>query len=192
MGKLDFEDVNYWQCAKEGNGLVTATCHIGHVFCWAAHAALFHFYGVKRKILDKKRFGVFKHHTLIEHEPLLRGFDDEFMVPHSRYAEIEVNNLKYHHELAVLASSKQAGAYLISDKKNKNIFVLGHPEYQKLTLQQEYFRDISAGIKSEVPENYFPNNDPDQNPKATWYSHGNLLISNWLNYYVYQTTPYKL
>ena len=192
LGKLDFEDVNYWKCIQDV--MDWSQQHVTSVmfFCWAAHAALFHLYGVNRKILSQKRVGVFKHEKSIDHVPLLCGFDDEFFVPHSRNAEIELNDLKKHENLHLLASSNKAGAYLVASKDNKNVFVLGHPEYQKLTLKQEYLRDQKSGIISPKPENYFPSDDIDAEPVMNWSGHGNLLISNWLNYYVYQRTPYKL
>ncbi len=192
LGKLDFEDVEYWQCIKAV--LDWSQEHVTSVmfFCWAAHAALFHLYGVKRKVLDEKRNGVFSHNTIIQHEPLTRGFDDVFNVPHSRYSEINIDDINKHESLKLLASSSKAGAYLLLSSDNKNIFVLGHPEYQKLTLKNEYLRDCESGNSVRIPENYFDGDDVDKDPIANWVGHGNLLISNWLNYYVYQITPYRL
>jgi homoserine O-succinyltransferase len=123
---------------------------------------------------------------------LLRGFDDEFYAPHSRYAQMDVDELKAHPELTVLAESDQAGAYLVISKDNRNLFVMGHPEYRKSTLKDEYQRDLAAGLAPKIPQNYFRNDDPEAEAIARWYSHGSLLVSNWLNYYVYQLTPYDL
>lgn len=192
LGLVDFEDVTYWEHIKEifdwSQQHVTSVLFL----CWAAHAALYHLYGLNRKLLPEKRSGVFNHQRALKHYPLLRGFDDEFFAPHSRVAEIDPNLVEEHVELDVLAKSDVAGVYLALSKDNRNLFVMGHPEYQKMTLDEEYARDCKLGLAPKLPANYYRNNDPKQAPVARWHSHGSLLISNWLNYYVYQLTPYDL
>ncbi|QQX78922.1 homoserine O-succinyltransferase [Shewanella sp. KX20019] len=192
LGQVEFEDVSYWDHIREI--IDWSQQHVTSVLflCWAAHAALYHLYGLNRTLLKAKRSGVFVHTRTCEHFPLLRGFDDEFYAPHSRFAEMNVEKLREHPELQVLAESEQAGAYMVLSKNSRNLFVMGHPEYQKSTLKDEYNRDLSQGGAPEVPQNYFSNDDPTQQPIARWHSHGSLLVSNWLNYYVYQLTPYNL
>ncbi|WP_108649535.1 homoserine O-acetyltransferase MetA [Dongshaea marina] len=192
LGQVEYEDVTYWERIRKI--IDWSQHHVTSVLflCWAAHAALYHLYGLTRRLLPSKRSGVFWHSRRDEHFPLLRGFDDEFLVPHSRYAEMSLNELKNHPELQVLAESDEAGAYIALSRNNRNLFVMGHPEYQKGTLRDEYFRDLAAGLAPQVPSNYFRDDDPSQQPIARWHGHGHLLISNWLNYYVYQQTPYNL
>ncbi|WP_417763769.1 homoserine O-succinyltransferase MetA [Shewanella sp.] len=192
LGQLDFEEVTYWDHIKEV--IDWSQTHVVSVLflCWAAHAGLFHLYGLKRKILEQKCSGVFEHQRIKAHVPLLRGFDDVFYAPHSRYAQMDVNELKADPRVTVLAESAEAGAYLVVSNDNRNLFVTGHPEYRKGTLRDEYFRDVEAGIDPQIPQNYFRDNDPNKEPLGRWFGHGNLLISNWLNYYVYQLTPYDL
>lgn len=160
--------------------------------CWAAHAGLYHLYGLERTILPVKRSGVFLHQRVNQHFPLLRGFDDEFYAPHSRFAEMDIKQIHEHPDLTVLASSDEAGAYLVLSRDNRNLFVTGHPEYNKVTLNDEYQRDVELGLAPQLPQNYYKNDDPNAAAIARWHSHGSLLISNWLNYYVYQLTPYDL
>lgn len=192
LGQIEFEDVSYWDHIREI--IDWSQQHVTSVLflCWAAHAALYHLYGLNRTLLSSKRSGVFCHQRTREHFPLLRGFDDEFYAPHSRFAEMNVEQLKAHPELQVLTESDEAGAYMVLSRSNRNLFVMGHPEYQKSTLKDEYERDLSQGLSPEVPQNYFTENDPSKQPIARWHSHGSLLVSNWLNYYVYQLTPYNL
>ncbi|MBV7316804.1 homoserine O-succinyltransferase [Shewanella sp. NIFS-20-20] len=192
LGQVDFTDVTYWQHITEI--IDWSQTHVTSVLflCWAAHAGLYHLYGLERELLAKKRSGVFRHQRVHLPVPLLRGFDDEFFVPHSRYAQIPCDQLAQHQQLQVLASSERAGAYLIISENNRNLFVTGHPEYQKYTLRDEYQRDTQQGLNPEIPCHYFPDDNPDLEPIARWHSHGSLLISNWLNYYVYQMTPYDL
>ncbi|MCL1057765.1 homoserine O-succinyltransferase [Shewanella gelidimarina] len=192
LGQVEFEDVSYWDHIREI--IDWSQQHVTSVLflCWAAHAALYHLFGLNRTLLKSKRAGVFVHKRTSEHFPLLRGFDDEFYAPHSRFAEMNVEQLREHPELQVLTESEQAGAYMVLSKNSRNLFVMGHPEYQKSTLKDEYARDLSQGLSPEVPQNYFRNDDPSQQPIARWHSHGSLLVSNWLNYYVYQLTPYNL
>ncbi|WP_299491758.1 homoserine O-succinyltransferase [uncultured Shewanella sp.] len=192
LGLLPFEDVSYWKHICDI--IDWSQQHVTSVLflCWAAHAALYHLYGLNRQVLDKKRSGVYLHQRTEQHYPLLRGFDDEFFAPHSRYAEMDLTELKAHSDLNVLTQSNEAGAYMVLSTDNRNLFVMGHPEYQKFTLDEEYKRDVQEGIEPDQPQNYYFNNDPSNTPIVRWYGHGNLLISNWLNYYVYQLTPYDL
>ncbi|WP_198782898.1 MULTISPECIES: homoserine O-succinyltransferase [Shewanella] len=192
LGQIDFEDVVYWDHIREiidwSQEHVTSVLFL----CWAAHAGLYHLYGLHRKILQQKRSGVFVHRRTCQHFPLLRGFDDEFFAPHSRFAEMDLEEIRQHPQLQVLAESDEAGAYLVLSRNNRNLFVMGHPEYQKSTLNDEYRRDLAQGLNPNVPQNYYRNNDPKAEAIARWHSHGSLLVSNWLNYYVYQLTPYDL
>ncbi|WP_300480220.1 homoserine O-succinyltransferase [Shewanella sp.] len=192
LGQIDFEDVVYWDHIREiidwSQEHVTSVLFL----CWAAHAGLYHLYGLNRKILQRKRSGVFVHRRTSQHFPLLRGFDDEFFAPHSRFAEMDVEEIRLHPQLQVLAESDEAGAYLVLSRNNRNLFVMGHPEYQKSTLNDEYRRDLAQGLNPNVPQNYYRNDDPKADAIARWHSHGSLLVSNWLNYYVYQLTPYDL
>ncbi|MCS6191097.1 homoserine O-acetyltransferase MetA [Shewanella baltica] len=192
LGQIDFEDVVYWDHIREiidwSQEHVTSVLFL----CWAAHAGLYHLYGLNRKILQQKRSGVFVHRRTSQHFPLLRGFDDEFFAPHSRFAEMNVEEIRQHPQLQLLAESDEAGAYLVLSRNNRNLFVMGHPEYQKSTLNEEYQRDLSQGLDPNVPQNYYRNDDPKAVAIARWHSHGSLLVSNWLNYYVYQLTPYDL
>lgn len=192
LGLVDFEDVVYWpqierivDWAKEH---VTSTLFV----CWAVQAALNVLYGLPKMTREVKLSGVYSHHTLQPHALLTRGFDDTFLAPHSRYADFPSEVIRQHTDLEILAESEETGAYLFASKDKRLAFVTGHPEYDALTLASEYFRDCESGIDPSVPVNYFPNNDPDKTPKASWRSHGHLLFANWLNYYVYQITPYDL
>ncbi len=189
--KLNFTDVNYWKELSEimnwSNDHVTSTLHI----CWGAQAALYHHYQIDKFELPKKCSGVYEHQLLYRDEKLVRGFDDYFIAPHSRYTDVSLEAIQNHPDLLVLAASDQAGVYLICSKDGKRIMITGHPEYEADTLKQEYTRDVAKGLDIHVPDNYFPNNDPDKEPPHRWRSHSNLLFSNWLNYYVYQETPYQ-
>ncbi|GGP46158.1 homoserine O-succinyltransferase [Shewanella algicola] len=192
LGQIDFKDVVYWDHIREiidwSQNHVTSVLFL----CWAAHAGLYHLYGLKRQLLQNKRSGVFNHSRTSDPHPLLRGFDDEFYAPHSRFAEMNVEELRQHPEVEVLADSDEAGAYIVISRDNRNLFVMGHPEYQKATLNDEYTRDVGQGLNPDIPQNYYRNDDPSQDVIARWHSHGSLLVSNWLNYYVYQLTPYDL
>ncbi len=191
---LRFEDVDYWkelceimEWSKEN---VTSTFHI----CWGAQAALYYHYGIPKRTMPKKVFGVFEHHVIPEkrHKILLRGFDDTFMVPHSRHTGISEEDIAKVPALEILAKSDEAGVYIITDKNERRFFITGHSEYDADTLKKEYLRDVSRGLDIEVPKNYFPNDDPERAPQMSWRAHANLLYSNWLNYFVYQTTPYDI
>jgi len=190
--QMPFEEVDYWDELTEimewTKTNVTSTMHI----CWGAQAGLYYHYGVKKYPLDKKMFGVFDHTLARKNKMLTRGFDDVFKVPHSRHTEIKEEDVRAVPGLEIIATSKDAGVYLVTSKKGKQIFVTGHVEYDAETLATEYFRDVDKGLPIEVPKNYFPNNDPKKKPVNSWRSTANLLFSNWLNYHVYQTTPYDI
>jgi len=170
---------------------VTSTFHI----CWGAQAGLYHHYGIPKYPLPEKMFGVFKHNVnkrSLNGMQLLRGFDDEFNVPHSRHTEIKRSDLEKHPELEILSESDEAGPYLVLSEDGRQVFATGHSEYDTLSLKWEYERDIAKGLSIALPKSYYPNNDPTQTPIHNWRSHTNLLFQNWLNYYVYQETPYDL
>lgn len=192
LAHLEYSDVAYWQELKEifdwAEQHVTSTLFS----CWAAHAGLFHHYGLKRKLKAKKLCGVFKHHRYFEHAALTRGFDDEFLVPHSRYGHINEADIANHSQLEVIAGSPEVGAFLIKNKSGSQVYLTGHPEYDADTLKKEYLRDLEKDENAPKPNNYFPNDDASTKPSKTWQSHAFLLFSNWLNYYVYQTTPYDI
>ena len=189
---LEFEDVNYWDEIKTimewAKINVTSTLYI----CWAAQAGLYHLYGVPKYELNQKMFGVFNHKVHNRKNPIVRGFDDEFLAPHSRYTEVRRSDIEKIDDLEIMAESDEAGIYMVVSKDYKSVFVTGHSEYDPLTLKYEYERDVTKGLKINIPKNYFQNDDPAKDPLVHWRSHANLLFSNWLNYYVYQITPYKL
>lgn len=192
LAHLDYKDVKYWD--KMTTILEWARRHVQSTLfsCWAAHAALFHFYGKNRVLRNEKLCGVFAHQVLDEHNELLRGFDSVFHAPHSRYGEISVVEYESVAGLKVLASSDETGAYLVASEDKRLVFLTGHPEYDPDTLAQEFRRDELAGLSPQLPKHYFPDDDVQQSPVVNWRSHGSLLFTNWLNYYVYQTTPYDL
>lgn len=187
---LPFEQVEYWQelcqIMEWSRTHVYSTFHI----CWAAQAALYYHYGIPKHPLEKKLFGVFPHKVERRSSMLLRGFDDTFMVPHSRHTTFYREDVERCGKLKILASSEEAGIYAIATEGGRQVFITGHSEYDALTLKAEYDRDKAKGLPIDVPKNYFPNNDDTRMPMVTWRSHANLLYHNWLNYYVYQTTPY--
>ncbi len=190
--QLPFEQVEYWEELCEimewSKRHVHSTLHI----CWGAQAGLYYHFGIEKHPLDKKLFGVFPHKVVRKSSILFRGFDDVFMVPHSRHTTILPEDVKACPALKVLAASEEAGLYAISTKNGRQIFITGHSEYDAETLKREYLRDKNLGLPIDVPVNYFPNDDDTKAPRVTWRSHANLLFSNWLNYFVYQTTPYNL
>jgi len=190
--KLNFEDVDYWDELTEimewSRRHVTSTLYI----CWAAQAGLYHHYNIPKHVVQEKIFGVFNHRVVNKHIPLVRGFDDEFVAPHSRYSTAERKDIDKVPELQILAESEEAGVYIATSTDGKEIFVSGHSEYDPYTLQREYERDLEKGIQIKIPQNYFPNDDPTRQPLARWTSHANMLFSNWLNYYVYQMTSFEL
>ena len=190
--KLEFEEVNYWDelitVMEWSKKHVTSTIHI----CWGAQAGLYYHYGIKKELLPRKLSGVYKHRVMNRKEPLVRGFDDVFMAPHSRYTQASRQQIIDNPRLKVLADSDEAGIYIVLGDGGKEIFVMGHPEYDRLTLDQEYKRDIDKGIEPDLPVNYYPDDDCNRKPLLSWRSHANNLYTNWLNYYVYQITPYDL
>jgi homoserine O-succinyltransferase/O-acetyltransferase len=190
--QMDFEEVGYWEELTEimdwSKHNVTSTIHI----CWGAQAGLYHHFGLPKYPLEQKIFGVFPHSINKSNVKLMRGFDDVFYVPHSRHTEIRAEDINKIPQLEILAESPESGVYLVGSKEGKQIFVTGHAEYDPLTLKTEYDRDINRGLPIEVPKNYFRNNDPKLEPIVNWRGHANLLFINWLNYYVYQETPYNL
>jgi homoserine O-succinyltransferase/O-acetyltransferase len=189
---MSYEDINYWD--KITAVMDWAKRHVQSTLylCWGAHAAMYHHYGVNRQVRKEKLFGVYRHEVVRPFDELVRGFDSEFMAPHSRYGTIALEQYEQTDGLNVVASSPEAGAYLIASSDKRSVFLTGHPEYDLETLQEEYQRDKEAGAGTGIPVNYFTDNDPNQSPRMTWRSHGSLLFSNWLNYYVYQVTPFDI
>ncbi|WP_405752906.1 homoserine O-succinyltransferase, partial [Anaerovibrio slackiae] len=192
--QMPFEDVAYWEEVSEimewSKSHVYSTFHI----CWGAQAGLYYHYGIPKYDVAPKIFGVYRHHLCQQNEPLFRGFDDEFYVPHSRHTEIRKEDIEKVEELTILAESDdEAGVYAIANLEQRQFFITGHAEYDPLSLKQEYDRDMAAGMPNvNVPKNYYPDDDPARLPVVRWRSVANLLFSNWLNYYVYQETPYEL
>lgn len=189
---LEFEEIDYWNELKEimdwARCNVTSTMFI----CWGAQAGLYHYYKIPKYMLGKKLFGVF-YHTINDFKiPLIRGFDEEFQAPHSRYTEVRREDIEKVKDLIIVSESQEAGIYIVMTRDGRQIFVTGHSEYDPTTLKDEYERDIKKGLKTEPPENYYSGNDPEKTPKVRWKSHANLLYYNWLNYYVYQMTPYNI
>lgn len=189
---MEFADVDYWQELQWifdwSKDHVYSTLHV----CWGAMAGLWHHFGIRKTALDAKLFGLFEHRVVRPNNPLVRGFDEVFLAPHSRHTGIDVDDVARCQELRILAQSEEAGPYLLSTDNGRQIFVTGHPEYDRLTLDAEYRRDVDKGLTIAVPKNYYPHDDPTQTPLFRWRSHAHLLYHNWLNYYVYQATPYDL
>jgi homoserine O-succinyltransferase len=189
---LPFEEVDYWdelvRLMDWSRENVWSTMHI----CWGAQAGLYYHYGVPKRPLGEKMFGLFYHRALDLKEPLLRGFDEVFLAPHSRHTEVRREDVEAVPELKLLAASDEAGVYIAASRDGRDVFVTGHPEYDRLTLKAEYERDLGKGLPIKVPANYFPGDDPRIQPLMTWRSHAHMLYANWLNYYVYQATPFDL
>lgn len=189
---MAFEEVEYWPelCTimEWSKTHVFSTLHI----CWGAQAGLYYHYGIPKYPLDEKCFGIFQHRLLLQNHPITRGFDEVFWAPHSRHTTIKRRDVARFPELEILTASDKAGIYMIGRRDGRQFFVMGHSEYDRDTLAAEYFRDINRGLPIAMPENYFPQNDPQRPPVYTWRAHAHLLFSNWLNYYVYQATPYDL
>ena len=189
---LDYEDVDYWNELCEimdfSETNVYSTLHV----CWGAQAGLYYHYGIRKELLPAKMFGVFEHRVIRPSNPLVRGFDEVFYAPHSRHTGISREDVLNCKALRILAESDEAGPFLMSTENGRQIFVTGHPEYDKYTLDAEYKRDVGKGLPIAVPKNYYPNDDPEQPPLFRWRAHAHLLYENWLNYYVYQNTPYDL
>ena len=190
--QMPFEEVTYWSELTEifdwARTHVTSTFYI----CWAAQAGLYHHYGVPKYPLEQKKFGIFKHRTLQPLYPIFRGFDDTFSVPHSRHTEVRREDILNVPELTLLSESDDAGVYMVMARGGREFFVTGHSEYSPLTLDTEYRRDLNKGLSIEMPQNYYIDNNPDKGVQVTWRAHANLLFSNWLNYFVYQETPYNI
>ncbi len=189
---LDFESVEYWgelcEIMEWSKTHVTSTLHI----CWGAQAGLYYHFGIEKKPLDEKLFGVFSHRVVHKNSILFRGSDDVFFAPHSRHTTVSLSDIEKVPNLKILALSDEAGVYAVSTDRGKQIFITGHSEYDRDTLREEYERDKALGLPIKMPLNYFPNDDDSQTPVVRWRSHANLLFSNWLNYFVYQTTPYDI
>lgn len=190
--QMPYEQVDYWKELCEIFEFCKTHVYSNMFICWGAQAALYYYFGIDKYLLDEKVFGVFEHKVTRAYNPLVRGFDSLFYAPHSRHTEIKKEEILEHPELRILAESEEVGPHIISTDNGRQIFVLGHQEYDKDTLAGEYFRDINKGLDIKVPANYFKNDDPKQEVLFRWRAHANLLFSNWLNYYVYQTTPYDL
>jgi homoserine O-succinyltransferase/O-acetyltransferase len=188
--QLPYEQVDYWNelCAIMDYAKEKVFCSL--YICWGAQAGLYHHYGIPKRLLDKKLFGVFQNKRIMPSDPLLRGFDDVFPIPQSRHTTIDYSNIIRHPELAVLAQSDESGVSIIKSNDNRSVFITGHLEYDTNTLSDEYWRDKNKGLPIDVPENYFPENNPEKLPLSVWRSTAHLFYSNWLNYYVYQETPY--
>jgi homoserine O-succinyltransferase len=190
--QMEYEEVTYWQEMMEifdwSRTHVTSTLYI----CWAAFAGLYHHYGIPKYLLDKKMFGVFEHLALDPYASIFRGFDDVFYAPHSRHTEVRKEDILKNPALTLLSESEEAGVYLVMARGGREFFVTGHSEYSPLTLDAEYHRDLEKGLPIEIPRNYYKDNDPCKDPLVRWRGHANLLFSNWLNYYVYQETPYNV
>ena len=189
---LEFEEVEYWEEISKifawADTHVTSTMYI----CWAAQAGLFYHYGIPKYHLSKKMFGIFKQYTLQPQIPLFRGFDDNFSMPHSRHTEVRREDIDKHKELEIVAESPESGVSIVMARGGRQIFVTGHMEYSPYTLDSEYRRDLGKREDVEMPKNYYKDNDPHQAPLVTWRAHANLMFSNWINYYIYQETPYNI
>ncbi|MDD6572931.1 MAG: homoserine O-succinyltransferase [Thermoflexaceae bacterium] len=190
--QMEYEEVTYWKELTEimewSKTHVTSTFHI----CWGAQAGLYYHYHIKKELLPKKAFGVFEHRVLNRKVPLVRGFDDYFLAPHSRHTTVSREDIVKNPALTILAESDEVGVFIVMAEEGKQIFVMGHPEYDRVTLDLEYKRDREKGLSIELPYNYYPDDDCTRRPILSWRSHANNLYTNWLNYYVYQTTPYEL
>lgn len=190
--QMPFEEVDFWDelttIMDWSKTNCTSTLHI----CWGAQAGIYYHYGINKVLMSEKLSGIYEHHVLNRKIPLVRGFDDYFKAPHSRYTTVLREDIEKVPDLTIMADSEDAGVYIVADKGGKNIFVFGHPEYDRMTLDTEYKRDLGKGINPNMPVNYYPDDDASQTPVLSWRSHANHLYANWLDYYVYQITPYEL
>jgi homoserine O-succinyltransferase len=189
---LDFEEVEYWNEIKSILDWSVHNVTSSLFICWAAQAGLYHFYDIPKYELQQKMFGNFYHTINNKRSAIARGFDDGFFAPHSRHTEVRSNDISKIHELEIVSESDEAGVYIVTSKDSKRIFITGHSEYDPDTLKNEYERDLAKGLQIDMPKNYFPDNDPGKKPMVSWRSHANLLFLNWLNYYVYQSTPFDI
>lgn len=190
--QMKFEDVEYYPELCEIMEWTKSHVHSTFHICWGAQAGLYYHYGIKKYPVENKIFGVFKHRVTYKNSILFRGFDDSFMVPQSRHTTVKKEEIKAVKDLKILAESDETGVYAVSSRNGKQIFITGHSEYDPNSLKNEYLRDLNANKPIEIPKNYFPGNNPENEPEVTWRAHANLLYSNWLNYFVYQTTPYDV
>ena len=192
LEQMDYEEVTYWGELQEvfnwAHSHVTSTVYI----CWAAQAALYHFYGVPKYPTSEKVFGIFKHKALVPHLPIFRGFDDEFFAPHSRHSEILRKDIEKVDALTIISESEEAGVHIVTARNGREFFITGHSEYAPDTLDNEYRRDVAKGLPIKIPQNYYRDDNPENGPVVKWRGHANLLFANWLNYYVYQETPYNI
>ena len=190
--QMEFEEVTYWEelvnIMEWSKTNVTSTLHI----CWGAQAGLYYHYGIQKTPLDKKMFGIFEHKVLRRKVPFVRGFDDVFYAPHSRHTAVSREDIVNCKDLVILAESEEAGVFITIDQNEKQIFVMGHPEYDRVSLDKEYKRDMAKGLDIALPKNYYPEDQPESRPNLVWRAHANAMYTNWLNYYVYQVTPYDL
>ena len=189
---MEFEEVEYWDELCEVMEWSKTHVHSTFHICWGAQAGLYYHYGIPKYTLDKKLSGVYKHYLLNEKSRLFRGFDSEFYVPHSRHTTVKAEDIQKIPDLKIMAASEEAGVYIVGNESGSQFFVMGHSEYDIDTLAKEYFRDVDKGMNPEIPKNYFQDDDPDKQPMMRWRAHGTCVYSNWLNYFVYQTTPYTL
>jgi homoserine O-succinyltransferase len=190
--QIPFEEVDYWPELQAIMDWAEMNTFSTFYICWGAQAGLYHRYGVPKYPLPSKMFGVFPHRVLDRTNKLMRGFDDIFLAPHSRHTEIRRSDIERVPDLQILAESDEAGVYIVASRDGRHVYVTGHSEYDPLTLKSEYDRDVNKGLPIHVPANYYPHDDPSQSPVVRWRGHSNLLFSNWLNYSVYQVTPYKV
>lgn len=189
---MEFEEVVYWKELCEIMDWSRTNVHSSMFICWAAQAALYHKYGIPKYPVDKKVFGIFEHTIHNRSHPIVRGFDESFYAPHSRHSEVKREDILKCDKLEIICESNLAGVYMVASKNNRYFFITGHAEYDHDTLAKEYFRDIDKKLDIQVPYNYFPDDDPMQKPRNKWRSHAHLLYSNWLNYFVYQETPFNI
>ncbi len=189
---LNFQDVDYWDELCEIMEWTKTNVHCTLHICWGAQAGLYYHYGIPKITMEKKLSGIYPHRMLSPKSPIFRGFNPCFYVPHSRYTTVREEDVKKVPELEIMAVSEEAGIFMLKTRDSRQFFITGHPEYDVDTLKQEYLRDLAKGLHPQIPCNYFPDDDPEQEPQMTWCSHSQLMYSNWLNYYVYQTTPYDI
>ena len=190
--QMPFEQVDYWDELTQIFNWIETNVESTFYICWGAQAGLYHRYGIPKYDLSHKMFGVFEHRVLSRTSKLLRGFDDIFLAPHSRHTEIRRADIDKVNDLDILAESDEAGVYIVASRDRRHLFITGHSEYDPLTLKAEYDRDVNKGLPIHVPKNYYPDDDPAQEPTVRWRGHANLLYSNWLNYHVYQVTPFDV